>query len=226
MLEEDASDGSDQFENRGIWIKEPARTDPENETETVSKKARVDEDPTGNEKGKEVIDEEAESARLIEYRFLKIGLLKGESCIYTTHEDNIDVIEREMAQFGIDVDKYKKKKQLHVYKITDPQNDPDGLLKGIDRLSQRVIAESKPPFRVVARFIKNYEKEFDRQANMFDERYTHSSFDEFQGSFICPYLIKDILRTLEGAWMQELLRNHHIAIFVFKDGHGLALNLL
>ena len=170
--------------------------------------------------------EDAESARLIEYRFIKIGLLRGESCIYTTHEDDIDDIERGMAQFGIDVDGYKKKKMLHVYKITDPQNDPDGLLKGIDRLSQRILAESKPPFRVVARFIRNYEKEVDRQANMFDERNTHSSFDEFQGSFICPYSIKDIMKAIEGAWMQELLRNHHTAIFVFKDGHGLALNLL
>jgi DcmR-like sensory protein len=169
--------------------------------------------------------EEPEYGRMVEYRFIKIGLLKGESCIYATPEDDIDIIESGMVDFGIDVEGYKKMKMLHLYKVTDPQGDPSGLLHGIEKISERIIAESRPPFRVVGRFIKNFEEEVGMRANMLIERSLHSTFAKFQGSFMCPYPINDIHEAMEGAWMQNHLRNHHTAIFVFKDGHGLALNL-
>src|SRR5918992_1693774 len=51
--------------------------------------------------------EEPEYAHMVEYHFIKTGLEKGESCKYTTHEEDIHVIEQDMADFRIDVAKYK-----------------------------------------------------------------------------------------------------------------------
>jgi len=49
--------------------------------------------------------EEPESGRMIQFRFIKNGLLKGQHCIYTIHENmDIPLIENEMTNSGIDVE--------------------------------------------------------------------------------------------------------------------------
>jgi hypothetical protein len=155
-------------------------------------------------------------------------LLKGESCIYTTHEDDIRIIESEMADFGIYVEGYKKNKMLHIYQITEPQADLRYLLHEIEWLRKCVMADSKPPVRLVSRWMKNVEGEEDQQANMVFEqtvRSNFSNFERYQGSVMCPYQAKDIKAAMKGAWMQNHLRNHHAVIFILKNGDGLAFNL-
>jgi hypothetical protein len=169
--------------------------------------------------------EEPEYAHIVEYHFIKTGLEKGESCIYTTHEDDIDLIERGLTDFGVNVEKYKKNNTLHVYKISDSQTDSEGIRQGIEKLRKKIMDNSKPPFRIVSRFTRNFENEMDRQASIDVERTVHSSFEKYQSSFICPYQVKNIKLEMKEAWMQNHLKNHHAAIFVFNGGEGLAFNL-
>ena len=76
--------------------------------------------------------EDAEYGRKVQFRFIKNGLLKGEHCIFSTPEDNIEFIKNEMTdKYGIDVEYFTKKKNLlHIYKITNPMNNQEGELKG------------------------------------------------------------------------------------------------
>ena len=169
--------------------------------------------------------EEPEYGRMVEYHFMKTGLLRGESCIYATPDDDISVIERGMADFGLDVEGYKKKNLLHIYKVDDPQNDPNGLRQGLENIRKKITAESNPPLRIVGRFIRNFEEKEGGIINMYLERAVHSEFGKYQGSFMCPYPVRDISRSMEGNWMQSHLRNHHSAIFVLKGGQGLAIHM-
>jgi MEDS: MEthanogen/methylotroph, DcmR Sensory domain len=169
--------------------------------------------------------EEPEYARMVEYHFIQTGLLKGESCIYVTHEDEIRIIESGMADFGIDVEGYKKNKMLHFYQITEPRSDLRYLLHEIEWLRKCVMTDSKPPFRLVSRWMKNVDGEEGQHANMVVEKRVRSNFERYQGSVMCPYQVKDIKAAMKEAWMQNHLRNHHAVIFILKDGEGLAFNL-
>jgi hypothetical protein len=170
--------------------------------------------------------EEPEYAHMLEYRYTKIGLMNGETCVYTTHEkDEVEIIQNGMADFGIDVDYFKKKNLLHIMHITDPRQDREGLLQGVENLRKDIMDRSKTPLRLVSRFIKSVDDEDGKVANMFVERTIHSAFEKYNGSFMCPYPVSDIKSAIEGRWMQNHLRNHHAAIFVFKGGKGLAFGL-
>jgi len=46
---------------------------------------------------------------MIEFQFVKNGLLKEEHCIITTFEDNIQIIKNEMEDSNIDVEALRKR---------------------------------------------------------------------------------------------------------------------
>lgn len=69
--------------------------------------------------------DEIEEAQKIEFRFIKNGLPRGEHCIYATDEDPKLVIDK-MTNYGIAVDDFKKKNLLHVYRLNNPFDYPDG----------------------------------------------------------------------------------------------------
>lgn len=60
---------------------------------------------------------------------------------------------------------------------------------------------------------------------MFVERTVHAAFEKFPHSVMCPYPVENIKAMMDSKWMQNHLRNHHAAFFVFKSGKGLALSL-
>ena len=76
--------------------------------------------------------EEPEYAHIVEYHFIKTGLKKGESCVYTTHvgdddDDDDDIIEQSMTKFGITVEKYEKNHVLNMRMMTHTPADSKGL---------------------------------------------------------------------------------------------------
>jgi hypothetical protein len=172
--------------------------------------------------------EEPESGRLIQFRFMKNGLLKGQHCVYTTHEDmDIPLIENEMTNSGIDVEGYKKTNLLHICQIPDPGNFREGSVKGYDSIVNAILADLKNPsiFRMVSRAIPEVKRE-DQIADELDvERSYHSTFASFGGSLLCSYLVDEIEPIKRGKWIEELLQNHHAAIFLRKSGDGIAFNL-
>lgn len=182
-------------------------------------------DDLGDHTHTAIFYENSEYARPVVYRYIKVGLLKGDTCVYTTHEDDADSIEKEMDDFGIDVQHFKKKGMLIVLKIKDPREHPEGLVTGIEHLRQQLWREPDSSFRIVTRFIRKVENDEEKEANMFVERTVHAAFDKFPHSVMCPYPVEDIKSIIGGKWMQNHLRHHHAAFFVFKNGKGLALDL-
>jgi MEDS: MEthanogen/methylotroph, DcmR Sensory domain len=170
--------------------------------------------------------EEPEYARMVEYHFIKNGLLKEEHCIYTTHENDIRFIEDGMSDFGIDVKAFQARDLLHICKITDPRDDPQGLAQGIENLRTKLVSQLRPPIRIVSSpFIRKIENDQEKVANMFVERTVHKSIKRYYGHLICKYHVDDIQSAMEGNWMQHHLRHHHGVIFVLKRGKGMAFFL-
>ena len=172
--------------------------------------------------------EEPESGRMIQFRFIKNGLLEGQHCIYTTHENmNIPLIENEMTNSGIDVEGYKKTNLLHICQIPDPGSFREGSVKAYDKSVKGILADLKQPsrFRMVSRAIPEVKKEEQITDELDVERSYNSTFDSFGGSLLCSYLVEEIEPRKRGKWITELLQNHHIAIFIRKSGDGIAFNL-
>jgi hypothetical protein len=95
----------------------------------------------------------------IEYRYIKNGLSKGQHCIYTTHEDgnngnNISYIENEVSNTAsIDVTAFRKRNLLHIYKVSNPVHNKEGVLKGVEDIMSTILADSNPPFRIMSGLI-------------------------------------------------------------------------
>ncbi len=92
---------------------------------------------------------------------------------------------------------------------------------------QMLDAELKSPsrFRMIARAIPDVNTEDQMAAELEVERAYHSSFDSFGGSLLCSYPVKQIEPRSRGKWIEDILQNHHSAIFVTKPGQGIAFNL-
>jgi MEDS: MEthanogen/methylotroph, DcmR Sensory domain len=169
--------------------------------------------------------EDLEYGRAIQYRYMKVGLLNGEKCVITTHEDDAELTEKEMIDFGIDVEHHKKANLLQILKIRDPREHPQGLVNGIEQLRRQLWTDPNTSLRIFTRFIKKVDDDEEKEANMFVERTVHTFFEKFPHSVMCPYPVKDIKSAIDGEWMQNHLRNHHAAFFAFKNGKGLAMDL-
>src|SRR6266568_7689141 len=172
--------------------------------------------------------EQPESGRMIQFRFIRNGLLKGQHCIYTTHKDTeISLVENEMTNSGIDVEGYKKTNLLHICQIPDPGSFREGSVKAYDKFVKGILADLKHPsiFRIVSRAIPEVKREEQIVDELDVERTYHSTFDSFGGSLLCSYSVEEIEPRNRGKWIVELLQNHHSAIFLRKSGDGIAFNL-
>jgi hypothetical protein len=186
-------------------------------------------DSLGSEIGKKkhivIFYEEPECTRSIEFRFIKNGLLKQEHCIYTIAEDkDISFIEREMNDYGIDVDKYKNH-LLHIYSAPYPLANQKDIVKNRETTMKMILARLKPPFRIISTLVPEVKTKEQIKANIDIEHRIHYHFNQFPGSFICGYHVKNIINDITGEWMRNILLNHHTAIFLPTVSTGLILNL-
>lgn len=171
--------------------------------------------------------EEADAARLVEFWYILHGLVREEHCIYTTHGDTTEV-RAAMQRRGLDVEYYEDTKGLlHIVQIEDPMNDPEGLTNGVSKVVQKIFANTKPPYRIVSRWIRAVDTEEGKRANMEVEVMCHmgylgklprtnpySMFRKFQGSMICHYPINTLSAKTHNEWVRNHLSAHHVAIFV------------
>lgn len=168
--------------------------------------------------------EDPEYARMIEFQFVKNGLLKEEHCIITTFEDNIQVIKNEIEDSNIDVEVFKKKNLLHIYQIPCPMNHPEGELKGMEDIRNRIFTGLKPPYRIVSRAPEIKTKQ-QIESDIIIQRTVHFTYGNFSGSVICSYPVDKIEPKMHGKWLVDILQNHHAAIFAPKSGQGIAFNM-
>ncbi len=168
--------------------------------------------------------EEPEYGRAISFRFVNNGLLKEEHSIYATEEDT-KFVENEMIDYGIDVEGFKRKSLLHLYQVSNPMDDPEGLSNGVQKIRNRIFADSKPPYRVVSRMIPSVNTKEQMTAIVDLERTDQSNFDKFQGSLLCPFYIGEIEHHKHARRMVDVLQNHHAAIFAPQLGKGIGFNM-
>jgi len=168
--------------------------------------------------------ERFEYGLMLQFQFIKNGLLKGEHCIYGMHGDP-KYIEDQMAYSGINVEEFRRKNLLHIYSIPNAMDDPEGPLKGAEKIANKILADSKPPFRIIATLIPEINTEAQMVAELDIERNRHASFSNLQCSWLCPYDVDNIEDSIKEKFMDGLMRNHHAVISAAKSGAGLAFNI-
>jgi hypothetical protein len=165
--------------------------------------------------------------RIIEYRFIKNGLLEGQHAVYTTHGDPT-AIKRQMEDFGIDVTQYRMKDRLHIVRITDPMSHPKGLQSGLEEIVKRIMStELVAPFRIVgnfANFVPGIESAKRMMANMQIESIVDAAYSGGEsgglmeslrdGTLLCPYLIDKCQTNMRQDWLTGQFSHHDAAVFM------------
>jgi hypothetical protein len=162
--------------------------------------------------------DDPEYARKIEFQFIKKGLENEEHCIYATEEDP-GFIMLAMINNGIAVSDYIQNNLLHIYQISDPIESSD-LLHNARKNLERILADSKPPFKIVSRIVSDVSTVEGMSAELKLEHDFHKSFDGFDGTVICPYDITKIENNKIDKPIPRLFKNHHAAIYALKSRQG------
>lgn len=168
--------------------------------------------------------EDPEYGKRVQFRFINNGLLKRERGIITTVQNDSHLIENAMIDNGIEVEGFKKKGLLHIYQISNPIDHPQGLEKGLEDIKDQILADSKPPYRIVGRCSElNTRKQIESDTDI--QRTVHSTFRGFPGSVMCSYPVDKIRPEKHGQWLIDMLHCHHAAIFSTFSGHGLGFHI-
>ncbi|AIC15287.1 MEDS domain-containing protein [Nitrososphaera viennensis] len=189
-----------------------------------------------------LVYEEIESARQIEMRYLKSRLQKGETCMCLAHSDNTEeghgtesnMMRAEMIDSGIDIDNLEKTGQLAI--ITVPNSGSlkilDGNPKSVNamylELVEKMFGGKKPPFGGFGLVASEHDlrKPEGLAMQLQLERLGKKGFENFVGTWICPYVVDDLYESLDKEWMRELLLCHDAVICVRRDFSAIALNLV
>ncbi len=160
-----------------------------------------------------LVYDEIVRAEKVEFEFIKLGLLNGESCIFLVdHGKKIKPTKNRMKQDKIDVKFYESKNILHIYQIPQLDKDPDGILEGFKKFTKKIFSESNGPYRIVGRIISNISNEVGMSVRMVIEKNTHAIFDELNGIILCLYDIREISETNHNIVIDKLCKSHHMII--------------
>lgn len=168
--------------------------------------------------------EEPEWAKMIEFEFIKKGLEKGEHCIYWM-EDNTQFIEKQMADFRIDIKKYKAKNLLHVYQTPSSYDFYKEGLEGAQKYWKEIMSDVQAPLRVVGRIMREINKKDVIESQIKLEEHFHSIFDTIKGTWLCPYDVNKIESVNRGRWIKRLIDSHDSVIFAPSLDEGIAFDL-
>lgn len=83
-----------------------------------------------------------------------------------------------------------------------------------------ILDDLQSPFRIVSRIVSDVSTLTGMSVELEFERKTHSSFDDFGGSVMCPYDLSKIETSRRKEWLTELRENHHEVIYAPKFGDG------
>ena len=167
--------------------------------------------------------------KIVQFEFIKQGLLKGENGIYCIPDyENKSKIEDEMNQYGIDVKYYIKIGLLTIFKIPNLLRHYKGVLKGSEEVLDNMLSDinSNNSFRLVVRFIDKLNTKEEIDANLVLEKYYHLKFCKFKGSILCHYDVDNCPANSNPQWLHSIFENHHSAILITDlDGKAVAFEL-
>jgi hypothetical protein len=171
-----------------------------------------------------LFDENPAYSKKIQFHFLEKGLERGEQGVYAMPE-NEKVIEKEMSNHGIDVEKYKKEGILNIHQTAKTHQYPQG--DHFENLMSRIFSSNlAKPYRIVGMldFDMNTKKGMD--SFLKAEAKSHSIFERFKGSWMCPYPIAHIQPENRLIWVKELIKNHDSVIFTSSQDNGIAFDIV
>ncbi len=157
-------------------------------------------------------------ARLIEFRFLKNGLLNGETCVYAT-EDDSGLIVIKMLTYGIPLE-YFQSRRMQVYQIRNSCGDREEIMKSCRRDLKMILGDLIPPFRLVSRIVPDVSTMEGILVELELEHEVHHKFHDFGGFLMCPYDISKIEYTKRKQWIKQLYASHHDIIYAPQFGMG------
>lgn len=170
-----------------------------------------------------LVYEDQIEGKLIQFRFLRNGLIKVENCFYLTHQD-IHSVEKEMVESGIlDASKWIKKDLLHIFNIPDISQDKCGMLHGCEKIL-KMIQQFKPPYRIVGRAISDVNTDMYMEVQYVLEKVFHSKFESLDCSVMCYYDWSQIGGN-RLKWIEKLSKTHHVIIFATKFKQGVTFNV-
>ena len=170
-----------------------------------------------------VLYDKEEYGRLVKNRFIENGLKKGESSVCLTHDDII-LVENELEEYGIDVDLFKRRKQLHIFQIENILESKDGIEQGYHKLLKQITSDLKPPYRFTGRIIPDVSTNKGIEAELVIERLYHSNFHKYQSSFLCTYPVNEVEETKRSHWITQLMENHHHLIYATDPANAVTFD--
>lgn len=167
--------------------------------------------------------ENEKSALNVMCEFIKSGLKRGEYCTLST-DKSVGTIERELTDAGIDVDRFRKRNMLDIHKMSWPREE--GEVK-YDLEREEEFLRQKPglPKRIVGVYATARVLNYNVNSGIAIEQLCKSIFEEVNGSVLCPYPVSKIPLKERARWMMEMLKIHHVAIFVDEKGQTQVIEL-
>jgi hypothetical protein len=162
--------------------------------------------------------EDPESAKLLEFLFLKQGLDSGESCIYATGEDSGSIV-LSLLRYGIPPEAFFTKK-IQVLHIPPVSGTSEEIVVHCKKQITKMLADLKKPFRIVSRIVSDVSTEQGIMAELEIEKCVHRCFEDFGGMIMCPYDISSIEKKNRLEWVQSLYSQHHAVIYLPKIGES------
>jgi hypothetical protein len=162
-------------------------------------------------------------------------LAHGDNSTEEGHDSESNMMRAEMTDSGIDIDRLEKTGQLAIMTIPDSGslktqdcNHPKSVNATYLELVGKMFGGKKPPFGGfgIAASERDLRKPEGLALQLQLERLGKKGFENFVGTWICPYAVDDLIESLDKEWMRELLLCHDAVICVRRDFSAIALNLV
>ena len=154
--------------------------------------------------------EEQKKAEEIEFKFIKTGLEKKQTCFYTTN--NPDRLKDKMTEFGIDVKNNVENKLLNIVQIPKEFEEYEKMIMDkVKALPQDV------KIRVVSTHYFDFNSEKKTESMEEIEQCVDDRFHKIPGNFICSFHVPSVDKKLAPEFMKNLLDSHHEILFLTKE---------
>ena len=154
--------------------------------------------------------EEQQKAEEIEFKFIKTGLEKKQTCFYTTNDP--ERLKSKMEKFGIDVNNNIQNKLLNIVPIPKQFEEYEKMIMSkVESLPQDV------KIRVVSTHYFDFNTDKKTESMEEIEQCVDDRFHKIPGNFICSFHVPSVDKELAPQFMKNLLDSHHEILFLTKE---------
>jgi hypothetical protein len=172
-------------------------------------------------------------ARVISFQFIKSGLEDKKMCTYLSDED-VETVKREMADNGIDTNKFTMHGLLHIYQFPCKANYHPRNIHINENGLENILSNFTWPGqgdRMVFNYLYKIDTEEQINSNLKWEREYRLKELKNRTTLLCTYPVENIIPELSDStgahakWIRELLTMYDGVIFARRLWKGVAFNL-